>query len=410
MSITLRENQVEPVRIGIEFLNTKKKTRPSILVLPTAFGKSICIAKIAEKVDGKVLVLQPSKELLAQNYEKYTMNGGTASVYSASFGKKEISDVTFATLGSIKKMGAEFKELGFTKLIMDECDRFSREADGMLRVFVTEAAIPNVLGLTATPFKLERGSFQMQAFSYAKMLTSHSKKRGDFFKDILYVAQIQEVTRLKYWSPIVYDIVEVDNKYLKYNTIGSEYTLESINIMYDEETIKWKILGKINDNEDRKSILIFVSDIEKAEELQSIIPKSEVLHSKLKKKERDRIVSGFKSMDIRIVINVTILSVGFDHPQLDCIVMARPTASISLYYQIIGRITRIHPDKKYGVVVDFSNNVRKFGRVEGFQFHKIKRSWHLFNEDDTQLTNVDVKMLEASKSNIINSNAEMVIN
>jgi len=146
----LRPNQIEPVKKGVEFFQSKKP-HPSIIVAPTAFGKSIVIAEIAHRLGEKILVIQPSKELLEQNYNKFINLGGKASIYSASMNEKEIGDVTYATIGSIVNIAWKFYELGIRKVIIDECDRFPREPDGMLRRFLTAAKITHVLGLTATP-------------------------------------------------------------------------------------------------------------------------------------------------------------------------------------------------------------------------------------------------------------------
>ena len=96
----LRPNQIEPVKKGVEFFKSKKP-HPSIIVAPTAFGKSIVIAEIAHQLGEKILVIQPSKELLEQNYNKFINLGGNASIYSASMNEKEIGDVTYATIGYI---------------------------------------------------------------------------------------------------------------------------------------------------------------------------------------------------------------------------------------------------------------------------------------------------------------------
>ena len=77
--------------------------------------------------------------------------------------------------------------------------------------------------------------------------------------------------------------------------------------------------------------------------------------------ERNQIISDFKSGKLRIIVQVTILSVGFDHPELDCIITGRPTASLSWWYQFVGRVTRIHPDKANALVIDFVGSVPKFG-------------------------------------------------
>ena len=102
-AMELREYQKEPVRKGIEFFK-KEKSIPSIIVAPTAAGKSLYVAKIAEGIEGNVIVLVPSKELLQQNYDKFKGFGGRVAIYSASFDSRKIGTVTFATIGSIKNM------------------------------------------------------------------------------------------------------------------------------------------------------------------------------------------------------------------------------------------------------------------------------------------------------------------
>lgn len=388
MKINLRDNQIEPVRKGIFFFN-RKDSVPSIIVAPTAFGKSIVIAKIVEGVNDKILIIQPSKELLEQNYNKYINNGGKAAIYSASFNSKQIGNVTYATIGSIKKMAHLFKKLEIKKIIVDEVDRFPRSVEGMFRSFIEDSGITHVLGLTATPFKLQTNSYMRKSYSIVKMLTSKSKS-GNYFKEIIHVSQIQEMTKLGFWSTTIYDVQDVDTSLLKYNSNLSDFTEDSINIMYDYISIENMIVDKIKKHNDRKSILIFVPSIEKAEKLKSLIKGSEVVHSLLNKKDRDFVVNGFKNLSIRVVINVSVLSVGFDHPELDCIIMARPTASLSWYYQAIGRITRIHENKKNGLIIDFSNNVKRFGRVEDFYFKKEKKSWKMFGGNGKLLTGIPI--------------------
>ena len=118
--IELRPYQVEPIQKGIDFFK-KEKTVPSIIVAPTAAGKSLYVAKIADGVEGNVIVLQPSKELLDQNHSKFKAFGGRGAIYSASFDSRRIGNVTFATIGSIKNLGHIFKAKGFKSLLIDEC-------------------------------------------------------------------------------------------------------------------------------------------------------------------------------------------------------------------------------------------------------------------------------------------------
>lgn len=386
----LRKNQKEPVRKGVEFFK-KKKPNPSLIIAPTAFGKSIVISQIAHEVKDKIIVLQPSKELLEQNLSKLEALGGSASVYSASMGIKEIGMITYATIGSIKNIGHTFKELGFTKMIIDEADRYPRSVDGMLRTFLTVSKITHVLGLTATPLKLQTNSYMMQSYSILKMLTSRSK-HGNLFKEIIHVCQVQEMIEFGYWSKLLYEVYNFDTGKLVFNSTKAEYTEKSIADAYDKQDIEGKIVGKV-EKLDRKSILIFVPTVAQAISLSSKIPNSEPVYGDMDKKKRTQVINDFKSLKLRVVINVNVLSIGFDHPELDCIISGRPTASLSWWYQAIGRITRIHANKLNGLIVDFVGNTTKFGKVEELYYKKIGTEWKLYGEGGKLLTGIPMHQI-----------------
>ena len=383
----LRENQVEPVAIGVEFFKTPKM-KPSIIVAPTAFGKSIVIAAIAKEVGEKLLVLQPSKELLEQNYNKFIALGGTASIYSASMGSKELGDVTYATIGSIINIATKFKEMGVTKIIIDECDRYPRSKSGQLRRFVDGMKATHVLGLTATPLKLQTNMGDTGPFSKLVMLTNRSK-HGMFFKFILHVSQIQDIVKLGYWTPLEYQSYDFDTGALVYNSSGAEYTSDSIARSYENQNIGNKIVNKIAEVTDRKSILVAVPTIEQATNLAKRIPNAAVVHGGTPKDERKRIIEEFRNQQIRVIVQVNVLTVGFDYPELDCLITGRPTASISWWYQFVGRGTRIHDNKKDCLVVDFVGSVEKFGKVEELYYKQDgNENWELFGEGKKQITGI----------------------
>lgn len=383
--ITLRTNQTEPVRKGVEFFK-QKKPKPSLIIAPTAFGKSIVISKIAHEVNDKIIVLQPSKELLEQNLSKLEALGGSASVYSASMGIKEIGQITYATIGSIKSIGSKFRSLGFTKMIIDEADRFPRTVDGMLRTFLKDSGITHVLGLTATPLKLQTNSFMMQSYSILKMLTSKSK-HGNFFKEIIHVCQVKEMIELGYWSKLLYEVYDFDTGKLIFNSSKAEYTEQSITDAYNDQNIESKIIKKVQES-DRKSILIFVPSVAQAISLSAKIPNSQPVYGDMDKKIRAVAIEDFKNLKLRVVVNVNVLSIGFDHPELDCIISGRPTASLSWWYQAIGRITRIHPKKDNGLIIDFAGNTPKFGKVEELYYKQVGTEWKLFGEEGKLLTGI----------------------
>lgn len=360
----------------LDCLNVLLSPKPtkSAAVLPTAAGKSIIIAEVTKELtDGNVLVVQPSKELLKQNYSKFINAGGEAEIFSASFNSKKIGKVTYATDGSLSV--SAFKDKNIKYLILDEC-HLKTQSGSKLNKFIRALNIQNVLGLTATPVYLKSAMGGAQL----KML---NRVQGKMFNDICHVTQIKELVDEGFWSPIVYDIEEIDNDSLEYNSNGSDYTKGSLVMNYEHNETERRIIEKIEANPDRKSILVFVPSVAEAIELQKKIKGSEVVYSGMKDKDRDRIINSFKALETRIVINVNILAVGFDHPELDYIITARPTASIAMYYQQIGRGVRIHDNKLNVLLTDLSGNVEKFGVLENLTFQDIEDfGWGMFNGEN----------------------------
>lgn len=389
--ITLRDNQQEPIDKAISFFK-ERNPKPSLIVLPTAWGKSILTAFVAKHTNDRLIVLQPSKELLEQNYKKYMhlCNGfANVGIYSASFGRKEIAQVTYATIGSIKSIGAKFKELGFTKILIDEAHLYPREADSMLGSFLKDSGITHVLGITATPVKLQTNrDLNGNTFSKLVMLTSRSKK-GNFYKEIIHVGQVQEMVQLGYWSPLKYDAAGFDDSKLVFNTSKSEYTEDSVKLAYDANGGTQAIIDALDRHTDRQHILAFVPSVQDAIELSERYPNSAVIYGDMDKRQRADTIERFKAGEIRVIFNVRVLSTGFDYTGIDCIVLGISTASIALYYQIIGRGTRIDPDKKDCLICDFGGNVVRFGRVEDITFEQGKL-WRMFGTGGRLLSGIPI--------------------
>lgn len=393
--ITLRENQAEPIRKAIEFFNAKN-SRPSLIVLPTAWGKSILTAFVAKNITDRLLVLQPSKELLEQNFRKYDKLcggfGSNAGIYSASFGKREIAQITYATIGSIKNLGSTFKELGFTKLLIDEAHLYPREADSMLGRFLKESGITHVLGITATPVKLQTNRDRSgQTFSKLVMLTSRSKK-GNFFKDIIHVGQISEMVRLGFWSKLRYDSPGFDGSLLEFNSSRSEYTEESVQRAYDANGGADALLHALERAADRKHILVFAPSVADTVALSERCPNSGVVFGDMGKTQREQTIADFKAGRLRVLFNVRVLSTGFDFTGIDCIILGISTASIALYYQIIGRATRIDPLKTDALIIDLGGNVARFGRVEDITFEQGK-IWRMFGSGGRLLSGIPIDQI-----------------
>jgi len=333
-----------------------------VIVAPTASGKSLLIAELANRLGGKTLVFQPNKELLEQNYAKYTSYGNKAGIYSASAKSKTIDDVTFATIGSVKKIAPYFKSMGFKNICIDEA-HWASKPDSMLAKFITEAGVKNVVGFTATPVIL-RSTMQGSVW---KML---NRTRDSIFSKIVDVVQIKQMLKEHWWSPISYETAELDLSGLKLNTTGTDFKHESLIEFYNANELEQKIyltLERLADYGIDNSIIFFPS-VDEAASFASKLDTAEVLHADTPSKERARIIHDFRNGKIRYLCNVNILTLGFDHPPLTSVIMARPTNSFTVFYQQIGRGVRLYEGKRGVTVVDLAGNTARFGKVEDIEF------------------------------------------
>jgi len=197
------------------------------------------------------------------------------------------------------------------------------------------------------------------------------------------------LVKLGYWSPLEYQSYDFDTGALVYNSSGAEYTQDSIARSYENQNIGDKIVKKIAEVQDRKSILVAVPTIEQATNLAKRIPQAAVVHGGTPKEDRKRIIEEFRNQQIRVIVQVNVLTVGFDYPELDCLITGRPTASISWWYQFVGRGTRIHDDKEDCLVVDFVGSVERFGKVEELYYKDTGgEEWELFGEGKKQITGI----------------------
>lgn len=380
--ITPRDYQAEGIQVGLDYFNQPNKQKPAIFVAPVAAGKSIIIGGIASQLEEPTIILQPSVELLNQNYSKLITFGGEASIYSASAGVKEIGHTTYATLGSIKKIAKEFKNMGVKNVIIDECHMgYSPNTDSMFRKFMKELNPDKVLGFTATPIRLKQYGDMHDNWSQLNFLNTG---RPVYFRDILHVVPISMMVERGYWSKLEYEQYDFDEGTLRLNSSGAEYTEHSIKRAIEEQGINNNIYLRVKNllKEGRKNILIFMDSVYNAEKMAKLFESGACVSGQTNKKERKAIIEAFVNGHIRIVTNFGTLTTGFDHPQLDCIILGRPTNSLALFYQMAGRGTRIHPDKENCLIIDFCNNVKRFGKLEDINFEYIEGyGWGMFTGD-----------------------------
>lgn len=248
-----------------------------------------------------------------------------------------------------------------------------------------------VLGLTATPYRLASSR------DFGSMLKFITRTRPCVFSEVIYQVQISTLLDMGYLSKLNYyemNPLGWNELNLKVNTTGADYTDKSVVKEYERIDFYGFLVSIVQrlmnpkSGIKRKGILVFTRFLKEAERLTWSIPGAAIVSGETPKKERESILEAFKAGEIPVVANVGVLTTGFDYPELDTIVMARPTMSLALWYQIVGRAIRPHPSKEAGWIVDLAGNLKRFGKVEDLRLvDGGNNKWSVWNKDK-QLTNV----------------------
>ena len=298
MAFELRPYQSDSVSAGVQYLQGSTNEN-AVIILPTGAGKSIVIANILAPLKGETVVFQPSKEILEQNYEKYTKYG-KASIYSASAGEKRIDQVTFCTIGSVINKKHLFA--GTDYILIDECHLVNSDG-GMYQEFIKYLPKAKVLGLTATPYRLSQTTEGPQ-------LTFLTRSTPKIFDKILYYVQNSTLFDAGYLAKLVYYSFDViDRSKLELNSSGTDFTQASLSRYYKSIDMPSRIVKYAMHILSKKpNLLIFCALITEAKEVVKRIPVAVILTSDTKKEERERILSKFKKGQIKCLINVGVLT------------------------------------------------------------------------------------------------------
>lgn len=374
---TRRDYQDDGVGVGVDFFR-RKHAPNEILVLPTAAGKSIIAAGVVEELNEPTLILQPSKEILKQNYEKFISYGNSAGIYSASVGRKDIEQVTYASLPSImaKDKYGQQKSLKhflhYRNIIIDECHLSTDAKGGTLKDFLSLLKEPKVLGMTATPFRLYPHTDRNgKRDSMLKFLTRTSPK---IFSKVGYYIQIAELKERGYLAHLKYypQTKVLDHLFnrnaIKVNSTGADFDERSLRDYYKTTNFNYDVIDVIRRvNKAGRRCLVFVSFVEDAKFISwTLGDRSATVHGKSPIEERGLIEKKFKLGLLDSVVNVGCWTTGFDDEELPCVIIAKPMRSLSTYYQMIGRGMRkpLHMPNKDCWAIDLCANMEVFGRVE----------------------------------------------
>ena len=360
----LRNYQQEACNATIEWV--RKSVEACVIELPTGAGKSLVVAELARVLNeisgGKsVMCLAPSKELVTQNREKYMLTGEPASMYSASAGSKCLRHpVVFGSPQTVKnaahRLGSKY-----CAVIIDEAHGITPTIKFIIDQMKKQNPKLRVIGLSATPYRLGTG-YIYQIDERGNPVQDGTAKEP-YFKRLVYRLSAHYLINNGFLTKPTVGAINVDS----YDTSG--LVLNSMG-KYNNSDIDKAFVGHgrktaaivadvIKQSQDRKGVMFFAATIQHADEIMASLPpaKSKMVTGSTKAKDRERIIESFKKQEFKYLVNVAVLTTGFDAPHVDVVAILRATESVSLLQQIIGRGLRLADGKEDCLVLDYAENI-----------------------------------------------------
>jgi DNA repair protein RadD len=364
MTFELRDYQREAVDGLYNYWAGKAGENP-LIVAPTGSGKTAIIAQIVKDAMGftgtRVLVVTHVKELIEQGADGLLKLYPEADfgLYSAGLKKKVLGrPITFAGIQSIWEKAYDIVPAPDLVLI-DEAHLLPKNTETRYNRFIADLKVCNpsvkVVGLTATPYRLDSGYLH--------------EGKGAIFDGIAHDIPVAMLMDQGYLSPV---ISKGGIKQINLEGVGKRggEFIESELAMAasDPELVKSTVAEIVRLGADRKSWLVFSSGVNHAYMLKDEFEAHDidvgVITGSDGSAAREKAITDFKSGKLRCLINVNVLTTGFDHPEVDLVALVRATASTGLYVQMVGRGTRIADGKENCLILDYGQNVERHGFID----------------------------------------------
>lgn len=361
--IVLRDYQRESVEALWRYF--EEHTGNPLLVLPTGAGKSIVQAAFVRSVldaypETSILCLTHVKELVEQNAAKLEalLPWGTVGVYSAGLRRRELGRAV--TVASVQSLARALRNLPPADLvIIDEAHLVPPKGEGQYRTVLDSLRVLNphlkVIGMSATPYRLKSGWLH--------------EGEGRIFTDIAHEVEIGPLVKAGHLCRLRSKSGASEADLSKVSVRGGEYVLGELEAAFDKGDLIERTLDEVEAHAaDRKKWLLFCAGVKHAEHVLASLQlrghRTELVTGETPIPERDAIISRFKAGELRALVNVAVLTTGFDAPDIDAVIMMRATKSPGLYYQMVGRGLRPHPSKSDTLVMDFGGNVLRHGPID----------------------------------------------
>ena len=338
-----------------------------VACLPTGAGKTPCVAELIRRIleyhpDTHILLLTHKRELIRQNAKhlgEHLPMHIEIGIFCAGLRSKELKRVTIASVQSI--VNAKFLP-PFEIIIVDEVHLVPKKDSGQYRKVFSRFPDARIIGVTATPYRMDGGLLH--------------KGEDRLFKDLVYEAKTGDLIEQGWLSPIKAKQTSVEADLNGVHTQRGEFkTDEMIAAMDHDEITKAAVSDVVNLASDRKSILVFCAGVEQAgkvlnEFVRCGIGSVSIVTQKTGMHDRDERTEAFKAGALRVLVNVGCFTTGFDAPNVDCIVLLRATQSPGLYVQMIGRGLRKSEGKEFCRLLDYGGNIERHGPIDYITAHR----------------------------------------
>jgi len=364
MTFILRPYQQAAIDGLYDYWSTGRGENP-LIVAPTGAGKTAIIAQIVRDAMSfpgtRVMILTHVKELLEQGARGLVAMYPQAEFgfYSASIGQKRLDKpITFAGIQSVWQKAPDMIPPPDLVLI-DEAHMLPKNTTTRYGKFIADLKLCNplvkIVGLTATPYRLDSGYLH--------------KGEGAIFDGIAYDIPVAMLMDQGFLSPVISKgaLKQIDLSGVAKR--GGEFVESDLAVAAsDPELVRATVEEITRLGSDRKSWLIFASGIGHAELLRAGFAEhdihAEVITGQDGQRERERKIADFKAGRMRCLINVNVLTTGFDAPTVDLVALVRATMSTGLYVQMVGRGTRLADGKENCLVLDYGQNVERHGFID----------------------------------------------
>lgn len=330
-------------------------TRYNLLYqLPTGGGKTVIFSEIARRyieITGKkVMILTHRIELCGQTHEMLNEFGVKNMVINSDVKTLPVPNDYMCFVAMVETLNNRLRDkiLDLDNIGLMIVDEAHYNSFGKLFKFYEKGVL---LGVTATPLS-----------------SNINIRMKDNYDELIVGESISSLIKMGFLARAITYSYHVGLTSLKVG-INGDYTVSSSERLYNNYAMQDKLVGAYKEQSLGKKTLIFNNGIETSKHVYATFKQAgfDIRHldNTHNTKERREILQWFREKPDAILTSVSILTTGFDEPTVESIILNRATKSLTLYFQMIGRGSRILADKKEFTVIDLGNNMRRFGMWDG---------------------------------------------